>query len=217
MQIKIMKEYHKIETIFKRDTNGSKKLIEGKFRNKAVEYLADSQWIFTEKVDGTNIRVHWDGHKVSFGGRTEKADIPKPLLERLKELFLGDINEQVFEQKFGSTKVTLYGEGYGGKIQAGADYKVNEDFILFDGVMGDMGDAFLSRGYLESLAKTFNIDIVPIVLTGTIQEAVDYVKRKPVSPIGKNKESEGLIGKPLVELKTATGERVIVKIKVRDF
>jgi len=217
MQIKIMKEYHKIETIFKRDTNGSKKLIEGKFRNKAVEYLADSQWIFTEKVDGTNIRVHWDGHKVSFGGRTEKADIPKPLLERLEELFLGDINEQVFEQKFGSTKVTLYGEGYGGKIQAGADYKVNEDFILFDGVMGDMGDAFLSRGYLESLAKTFNIDIVPIVLTGTIQEAVDYVKRKPVSPIGKNKESEGLIGKPLVELKTATGERVIVKIKVRDF
>jgi hypothetical protein len=217
MQIKIMKEYHKIETIFERDTNGSKKLIEGKFRNKAVEYLADSQWIFTEKVDGTNIRVHWDGHKVSFGGRTEKADIPKPLLERLEELFLGDINEQVFEQKFGSTKVTLYGEGYGGKIQAGADYKVNEDFILFDGVMGDMGDAFLSRGYLESLAKTFNIDIVPIVLTGTIQEAVDYVKRKPVSPIGKNKESEGLIGKPLVELKTATGERVIVKIKVRDF
>jgi hypothetical protein len=217
MQIKIMKEYHKIETIFERDTNGSKKLIEGKFRNKAVEYLADSQWIFTEKVDGTNIRVHWDGHKVSFGGRTEKADIPKPLLERLEELFLGDINEQVFEQKFGSTKVTLYGEGYGGKIQAGADYKVNEDFILFDGVMGDMGDAFLSRGYLESLAKTFNIGIVPIVLTGTIQEAVDYVKRKPVSPIGKNKESEGLIGKPLVELKTATGERVIVKIKVRDF
>jgi hypothetical protein len=217
MQIKIMKEYHKIETIFERDTNGSKRLIEGKFRNKAVEYLADSQWIFTEKVDGTNIRVHWDGHKVSFGGRTEKADIPKPLLERLEELFLGDINEQVFEQKFGSTKVTLYGEGYGGKIQAGADYKVNEDFILFDGVMGDMGDAFLSRGYLESLAKTFNIDIVPIVLTGTIQEAVDYVKRKPVSPIGKNKESEGLIGKPLVELKTATGERVIVKIKVRDF
>ena len=214
MQIKIMKEYHKIETIFERDTNGSKKLIEGKFRNKTVEYLVNSQWIFTEKVDGTNIRVHWDGHKVSFGGRTEKADIPKPLLKRLEELFLGDINEQVFEQKFGSTKVTLYGEGYGGKIQAGADYKDNEDFILFDAVIGD---AFLSRDYLESLAKTFNIDIVPILLTGTIQEAVDYVKRKPLSPIGKNKESEGLIGKPLVELQTATGERVIVKIKVRDF
>ena len=27
-----MKEYHKIETLFERDMNGSKKLIEGKFR-----------------------------------------------------------------------------------------------------------------------------------------------------------------------------------------
>lgn len=29
--------YHKIDNVFERDVKGSKKLIEGKFRNKAVE------------------------------------------------------------------------------------------------------------------------------------------------------------------------------------
>ena len=72
-----MLEYNKIETVFNRDTNGTKKLIEGSFRNETVEFLKDNIWTFTEKIDGTNIRVHWDGHKVEFGGRTDKADIPK--------------------------------------------------------------------------------------------------------------------------------------------
>ena len=37
--------------------DGNKKLIEGRFRNPLVEYLKDNEWVFTEKVDGTNIRV----------------------------------------------------------------------------------------------------------------------------------------------------------------
>jgi hypothetical protein len=61
-----MNKYHKIEPIFERDMEGNKKLIEGKFRNPLVEYLKDNEWVFTEKIDGTNIRVLWDGHKVSF-------------------------------------------------------------------------------------------------------------------------------------------------------
>lgn len=39
-----MNEYHKIETLFERDVNGTKKLIEGKFRNEAVEFLANNTW-----------------------------------------------------------------------------------------------------------------------------------------------------------------------------
>lgn len=65
-----MTEYTKINTIFERDMEGSKKLIEGKFRDEAVEYLKDNTWVFTEKIDGTNIGVVWDGHTVTFQGRT---------------------------------------------------------------------------------------------------------------------------------------------------
>ena len=63
-----MKEYHKIEGLWKRDAE-TKKLIPGAYRNAAVGLLADFPWRFTEKVDGTNIRVVWDGHKVTFWGR----------------------------------------------------------------------------------------------------------------------------------------------------
>ena len=48
------------------------------------------------------------------------------------------------------------------------------------------------------------------------QEAVDYVKTKPKSIFG-TADSEGIVGRPLIELQDRTGHRVIVKIKVRDF
>lgn len=211
-----MKEYHKIETLFERDMLGNKKLIEGKFRNTAIEYLKDNQWSFTEKIDGTNIRVHWDGHKVYFGGRTDNAQMPTNLVYRLNDLFLGVTNEELFEQKFGEIPVTLYGEGYGEKIQAsGGKYLKGVDFILFD---VQVGDTWLERGNIEDIAKSFNLKVVPIVLTGTIQDAIDYVKSKPKCTIAsEEKEAEGLVGKPLVELLDRRGSRVIVKIKVCDF
>lgn len=208
----MLNEYHKIETLFERDEK-TKKLIEGKYRNATVEYLKNNKWQFTEKIDGTNIRVYWDGHKVSFHGRTDKAQIPADLVNRLNELFGGEINEQLFEQKFGETEVTLVGEGYGEKIQNGGVYRKGQDFILFD-VM--IAGNWQSRESVEDIARTFNLDIVPIVLDGTIQEAVDYVKAKPKSKFG-TADSEGVVGRPIVEMQDRTGHRIIVKIKVKDF
>ena len=178
-----------------------------------MEYLKNNKWQFTEKIDGTNIRVYWDGHKVSFHGRTDKAQIPADLVNRLNELFGGEINEQLFEQKFGETEVTLVGEGYGEKIQNGGVYRKGQDFILFD-VM--IAGNWQSRESVEDIARTFNLDIVPIVLDGTIQEAVDYVKAKPKSKFG-TADSEGVVGRPIVEMQDRTGHRIIVKIKVKDF
>lgn len=208
----MLKEYHKIETLFERDEK-TKKLVEGNYRNETVEYLKDNKWQFTEKIDGTNIRVYWDGHKVSFYGRTDKAQIPADLVNRLNELFGGEANEQIFEQKFGETEVTLVGEGYGEKIQKGGLYRKGQDFILFD-VM--IAGNWQPRESVEDIADTFNIDVVPIVLEGTIQEAVDYVRTKPKSIFG-TADSEGVVGRPLIELHDRTGHRVIIKIKVRDF
>jgi len=210
-----MKEYHKIEGLFKRDMEGDKQLMEGVFRNPVVEYIKDCEWIFTEKVDGTNVRVHWNGHKVSFGGRTDNAQMPMPLMEKLQELFSGDVNEELFEQRFGEGEVTFYGEGYGGKIQKGSLYNPTQTFILFD---VKVGDVFLERENVEDLAKVFNIDVVPVILRGTIQEAIDYVKTKPKSQVAiEEKESEGLVGTPSIRLKDFRASRIIIKVKVRDF
>lgn len=208
-----MTEYHKIETLFERDTNGTKKLIEGAFRNDAVKYLANNDWYFTEKIDGTNIRIHWDGHKVEFAGRTDKAQIPKLLMDYLINTFGSIEVEELFEQKFGESDVILFGEGYGPKIQNGGAYRDDVSFILFD---VQIGDTWLKRESVEDIARIFGIDVVPIIFTGSLQQAVDYVKTKPKSTIG-TANMEGLVGRPAVEMRDRMGKRVIVKIKVCDF
>lgn len=210
----MMKEYHKIETLFKRDPK-TKKLIVGEYTNETVEYLKDNVWQFTEKVDGTNIRVYWDGHKVTFGGRTDNAMIPAHLINKLNDLFGGEVNEQLFEQKFGDTPVELFGEGYGPKIQSGGAYRNDVDFILFD-VM--IKDTYLKRESVEDIANYFGLNIVPVLLEGTIQDGIDYVMNNLKSTIAINgAELEGVVGRPKVEVLDRLGRRAIVKIKRKDF
>lgn len=205
-------EYPKIETMFERD-HKTKKLIENKFINEELEFLKDLTWQFTEKIDGMNIRIYWDGHKVSFYGRTNRASIPSELLNKLFTLFGGETNEQLFEQKFGETEVILFGEGYGKNIQKGGLYKENQDFILFDVLISDN---FQPRSSVEDIAEYFSLDVVPILLEGTLQDGIDYIKTHSKSTIG-TAQIEGLVGKPKVEFKSRTNKRIITKIKKRDF
>lgn len=208
-----MIEYNKIDTLYKRDMEGTKKLLEGEFRNPAVEFLKDNIWQFTEKIDGTNIRVYWDGHKVQFGGRTERAQIPAPLVNYLNDTFGTSEAEQIFEEKFGETEVILFGEGYGPKIQNGGAYRNDVSFIMFDVLISGN---YQSRESVEDIARAFGIDVVPIIFEGTIQEGVDFVKTHPDSTMGTAK-MEGLVGRPKVEMRDRCGKRVIVKIKWEDF
>lgn len=211
-----MIEYPKIETVFERGTEGSKKLIEGSFRDETVQYLKNNFWEWTEKIDGTNIGIFWDGHKVNIQGRTERAQIPANLLGKLLDYFSGDVNEEIFEQKFGEMQVVLFGEGYGAKIQNGGNYIPNGvDFALFDVYLPE-SDMWLKRDSVEDIAKAFGIQTVPYIFRGDIDDAVRFVKSKPWSTIGKAK-MEGLVGRPMVELRDRRGRRVVVKVKVKDF
>ncbi len=212
-----MKEYIKIETVFARDVDGTKKLIEGQYRDETIQFVKDLPWMWTEKIDGTNIGVVWDGHRVSYQGRTERAQIPSPLVNRLNELFGGETNEELFEQKFGEQNVILFGEGFGNKIQkVGSQYIPDSvDFILFDVYLPDQ-DLWLKREAVEDIANAFGIRVVPVIFIGTIDEAVDVIKQKPMSTIG-TAPMEGVVGRPCVELKDRMGRRLIVKIKARDF
>lgn len=210
-----MYKYTKIETPFMRDMDGSKKLIEGKFRSEAVEFLKDNEWICTEKIDGTNIGIVWDGNRVSYQGKTERANIPAHLTNKLIELFGGEVNEEIFEQQFGDMPVVLFGEGYGPKIQNGGKYRSDVSFILFD-VYVPGSNLWLKRDAIEDIAKAFEIDVVPVIMTGTIQDAIDFVKQRPMSTIG-TAPMEGLVCKPAVDMLDRRGNRIITKIKVNDF
>ena len=166
-------------------------------------------------VHNSNIGIVWDGHKVSYQGRTERAQIPAHLINKLTEMFGGAVNEELFEQKFGDMKVILFGEGYGVKIQNGGNYRPDVSFILFDVYLPDQ-NLWLKRDAVEDIAKTFGVDVVPIIFEGTIDDAVKFVKSKPKSTIG-TADMEGVVGRPKVECRDRMGRRVIVKIKVKDF
>lgn len=209
-----MKEYHKINTIFKRDTSKPKNpIIIGEWSEDEFQYLANNVWTFTEKVDGTNIRIMWDGQTITFGGKTDNAQIPSELLNRLNELFLPQRDK--FIQTFGTDGgVCLYGEGYGRKIQkVGSLYRDDQDFVLFDVKVGNW---WLQRENVESIGTTFGLDVVPIIGEGTLYEAINLVKVGMKSQWG-NFESEGIVARPKVELQTRGGKRIITKIKTVDF
>lgn len=218
-----MKEYQKIETPFVRDMEGSKKLILGQFRNPLVEYIKDLKWVCTEKVDGTNIRVCWDGHKFRFLGRTDAASIPSFLLSKLQDIFCNNATEQVMEQMFADREVLLVGEGYGNRIQkCGSNYiKEGVGFIGID-VMVKTKDCerfvYLDRREAEEIFKALGIKMVPIVGTMTLGDAVCTVMSKPYSLISEVKQvMEGLVCVPDVPVYDKSGRRIIVKVKVNDF
>jgi len=206
-----MKEYHKIHTIFKRDQK-TNKIIEGSYSLPEIEFLKDNHWVWTEKVDGTNIRVQFNGTDVTFGGKTDNAQIPAFLVTRLNNLFMTIEQRQKLKETFPEGGC-LYGEGYGAKIQSGGNYKQTQDFVLFDVKVGDW---WLRREDCQEIAIKLGIDIVPISFEGTIPQAIEHVRAGLTSSWG-NFIAEGLVGRPAVELKSRNGERIITKIKHRDF
>lgn len=206
-----MKEYHKIKTVFKRDPDtNNKTLLEGQYSLPEFEYLKDNTWVFTEKIDGTNIRIKWEGGLLSYGGKTDNAQIPTFLYDKLNQIF----SPPLFELDFPDTDVCFYGEGYGAKIQKGGGYIPDGvDFILFDVRVGDW---WLKRKDVEEIAEKHGLRLVPLWAEGTLRDAIEIVRGGSLSLIGKCK-AEGLVMRPKTELQTRSGHRIITKIKHKDF
>lgn len=208
-----MDEYVKIPNVFKRQQFGSNKLIWMDWSTPELGYLMACDWLWTEKVDGTNIRVIWDGYRVSFKGRTDKADIPKHLLAKLEELFGGEEKEELFESKFGEKPAILYGEGYGEKIQKGGGLYGPVDFILFD---AKVDGYWLDFDAVMNIASAFQIKHVPVVGTGDLVAATMYIEEHPKSKL-RDAEMEGVVCRPYIPVYLRNGDPIRVKVKCRDF
>ena len=209
-----MKEYHKINTIFKRDLT-TKKILVGQYSTPEIEYLANCEWRFDEKIDGTNIRVMWTRESgVRFGGKTDHAQIYVPLIDRLNQIFSSDKFIEAFNGD-PPESACLYGEGYGARIQKGGGNYIPDgvDFILFDIRVGDW---WLKREDVCDIANKLGLRVVPEVGFGTLSTAIDVVMDGLKSKFG-DFEAEGIVARPILELKSRNGHRIITKIKGRDF
>jgi hypothetical protein len=148
---------------------------------------------------------------VTFGGKTDAAQIPAQLVARLNERFL-QLAVEMKEMFNGDA--CLYGEGYGAKIQkGGGNYRPDQDFVLFDVKVGDW---WLQRADVEDVAAKLGIDVVPIIGEGTLYDAIAMAKNGIKSTWG-NFQAEGIVARPKTELRASSGHRLITKIKCRDF
>lgn len=237
--------YQKINTIFKRDENNIIMPHE-EFSVPELNWLRNCKFDATEKIDGTSIRIevvptlNVTAHRqepfmfvVRYMGKTDNAQIPPHLLKHLEETYpeknvldaLGLpksitkewLIEKGYERLEDIPMYTIYGEGYGVKIQKGGNYiKDGVGFIVFDVKVGDM---YLLRDSMEDIAGKLGAPVVPYMGQFTIDEAIEFVKKGFKSTIAENKDydAEGLVLKSPDGLCTRRGERIIFKVKTCDF
>lgn len=204
-------------SIFKRHPDTNKFLL-GDYSTKEIEFLKDCPWELTEKVDGTNIRVKYENGEVIYAGRSDEAQLPVNLIYRLDELFKYQEALQRLEGAFGISdkQVVLYGEGYGARIQkGGGNYKQDGvDFVLFDVCINGH---WLDRAAVNGIAGSLGLQAVPVIgRVANLDEAIKLVEKGFNSAWGPFL-AEGVVARPPVELCTHTGERIITKIKYKDF
>ncbi|MEO0600051.1 MAG: RNA ligase family protein [Myxococcota bacterium] len=199
--------YHKINSLYKRDDKGV--LLPGQWSTDELAYLAELEWIWTEKVDGTNIRITVDADgSTEVGGRTDRAQIPAPLLAAIEDLLARAPIADAFPNG-----ATLYGEGYGPKIQkGGGNYRDDPSFVLFDVLVDGW---WLLPDAVTAVGERLGLDVVPVVGRGSLADAEALVARGLRSTWG-DFEAEGVVCRPAVPMFSRAGHRVITKIKAKD-
>ena len=204
-------KYPSILNLRKRTEDG-KNLILDSFANPAFEFFMETRdWIVTEKIDGTNIRIMFgeDG-TVEFRGRTDNAQLHPNLIRHLQEEFQMDA-----QMNFPAGTI-LFGEGYGQGIQkGGSNYSPRMKFILFDIWSGSY---WYEWEHLQEIADEKDISIVPEYALGNSLAGIENIVRKVGlrSNFGEF-SAEGVVVRPRFNLLDSHGRRILIKIKKRDY
>ena len=213
-----MIEYPKIETLYDRDETTHKVRPD---QVRCPEFSLVSRWHVTEKLDGTNIRVHLepDG-TVIYGGRTDAAQLHAPLVAWLQTHLSGPIVSRAFDP---GTSAVLFGEGYGAGIQRGGGYRSGPAFRLFDVlVLAHETNWWLNWSSVEDIAGKLGLFTVPVLGRDLSTEDACSLVRGPSLVAhedgGTGCEREGIVARtdPLLLLRDGT-RRLMWKLKGRDF
>lgn len=186
--------------------------IENLYRPTAQTILLFRECYALEKVHGTSAHVAWRDGKLHFFSGGESYDRFLALFdqERLSECFTS----------LGHPEVTVYGEAYGGKQQGmRSTYGDKLRFIAFD---VKVGDTWLNVPSMDDVATKLGFEVVPWRKVSTDLAALDAERDRPSEVsvrrgIVEPREREGVVLRPLVEMTTSNGSRVIVKHKGDKF
>lgn len=165
-----------------------------------------------EKVHGTSAHVSWNDNRVGFFSGGESY-----------ERFVGLFDQGALLEGFlrlGHQKVTVYGEAYGGRQQGMKDtYGPDLRFIVFD---VQVGDTWLSVPDMDEVARGLGFEVVPFIQVIAEVPTLDHVRDMPsavaaLRGMGADKPREGIVLRPLIEMATSDGRRIIAKHKGAAF
>lgn len=120
----------------------------------------------------------------------------------------------------GHPEVTIYGEAYGGSQQGMKEtYGAELRFIAFD---VQIGDTWLAVSDMVQVLDALGIEIVPYEEVSTDLTELDRVRDQPSvvavrRGTGNDKPREGVVLRPLIEMITNNGHRIIAKHKTEKF
>jgi len=182
--------------------------IENLYKNQAI--LLFKECYAMEKIHGTSAHISWKFAEKKihfFTGENHQA-------------FLALFNESQlkakFEEVFPDIDVVIFGEHYAGKCQGMSHtYGKTSKFIGFD---VKVGDVWLNVPNAEDVCQQFNIEFVAYEKIEVTLENLTSERDKPSVQAVRNgivepKKREGVVCRPLVELRSNNGERVICKYK----
>jgi ATP-dependent RNA circularization protein (DNA/RNA ligase family) len=179
------------------------------------EFGIIKQWRVSEKVDGTNIRIHLTD-KVEFHGRTADSNLPTKLYHYLSNEFTYEKLDKILTSDTTGRNIWLFGEGYGAGIQScGGNYRKDMGFILFDIFVNGW---WLGQDNVQEIASQLNISYVPTLGLMTESEIIEYVKSKPLSLCSEDKQiMEGIVARTEPVLVRRSGEPLMMKLKCKEF
>lgn len=210
-------EYPKIETLY--DRGEGFKVVNSTLR--LPEFALPKRWAVTEKIDGMNIRVclEADG-TVFYRGKTDNAQLPSKLVAYLLEVLPTAKVQAAFPDREGEP-VTIYSEGYGAGIQKGGIYRPNMALRIFDVLVGPW---WLEPCNVADVAAKLGIPIVPqLGVIDTLPAskadllALLHGGATTIAEGGGGGPAEGVVARTVPLLLTRKGERLMWKLKVKDF
>jgi len=166
-----------------------------------------------EKIHGTSAHIGWkfETKKVNFfTGENHKLFL---------SLFDEDQLRRSFEATFPDQDAVIFGEHYAGKCQGMSHrYGKESKFIAFD---VKVGHVWLNVPNAEDVCQEFGIEFVPYEKISVDLATLNAERDRPSFQSRRNgieepKQREGIVLRPLVEMRLNNGERVIVKYKPDD-
>lgn len=210
--------------------------LENTYQSKPITLAEDlglhnQQYLVTEKVHGANFSFHVyrseEGVEVKCAKRSgfieqdEKFFNYRSVLDKYKEALI-NIHENVLDNDF-----ILYGELFGGNIQSGMCYTLEQDFVAFD-ICVKQEDVYLPLNKLsifDDSFKKYGIPTTPIIgIFNSLNEALQVQEvfeskllREDFDGKEEHKEAEGVVIEPVVPSWFPNGNRVYFKKKTKRF